>query len=57
MFMLDNRPIPAMEGVLSSLINLDSIISAASYLLARHSFQPDPNRTRKAAGHLLGCHR
>jgi len=57
MSMLDNRPIPAMEGVLSSLIDLDSVISAASHLLARYSFQPDPNRTRKAAGHLLGCHR
>jgi hypothetical protein len=57
MSMLDDGPIPAMEGVLSSIINPDSITGTASHLLARDSFQPDPNRARKAAGHLLGCHR
>jgi hypothetical protein len=57
MSMLDDGPIPAMEGVLSSIIDPDSITGTASHLLARDSFQPDPNRARKAAGHLLGCHR
>jgi hypothetical protein len=53
----DDGPIPAMESVLSSVINPDSIAGAASHLLARDSFQPDPDRARKATGHLLGCHR
>ena len=57
MFMLDDGPIPAMEGVLSPVINPDSITRTASYLLARDTFQPDLNRARKATGHLLGCHR
>jgi hypothetical protein len=57
MSVLDDGPIPAMEGVLSPVINPDSITSTASYLLARDPFQPDPNRARKATGDLLGCHR
>ena len=57
MSMLDDGLIPAMESVLSSAFNPDSITGAASYLLARDPFQPDPNRARKATGHLLGCHR
>ena len=57
MFMLDDGPIPTMEGILSSIIDTDSITGTASYLLARDSFQLDPNRARKATGHLLGCHR
>ena len=57
MFMLDDGPIPAMEGVLSSVINPDSITGTASYLLARDTFQLDPNRARKATGYMLGCHR
>jgi hypothetical protein len=52
----DDRPIPAMEGVLSSVIDPDSIAGAAGHMLARHSFQLDPNRARKPTGHLLGCH-
>lgn len=57
MSVLDDGPIPAMEGVLSSVINPDPITGTASYLLARDTFQPDPDRARKATGHLLGCHR
>ncbi len=38
MSMPDDWPIPAMEGVLSSLINIDSITSTAGYMLARDSF-------------------
>jgi hypothetical protein len=53
----DDRPLQAMEGVLSSVIHLDSFTGAAGYLLARHPSQPDPNRVRKAARHLLGRHR
>ena len=53
----DDGPIPAMEGVLFSVINPDSITGTASHLLARDSFQPDPNRARKATRHLLGRHR
>ena len=52
----DDRPVPEMEGVLSSVINTDSFAGTTGYLLACHTFQPDPHRTRKAAGHLLGCH-
>ena len=53
----DDRPVPEMEGVLSSVINTDSFAGTTGYLLARHTFQPDPHRARKAAGHLLGCYR
>lgn len=57
MSVLDDGPIPAMEGVLSSAIDPDSITGTASYLLARDPFQPDRDRARKATGHLLGCDR
>jgi hypothetical protein len=53
----DDRPVPTMESVLSSVINFDSFTGATSHLLARHPSQPDPNRVRKAARHLLGRHR
>lgn len=53
----DDWPIPAMESVLPSVINLDSFTGATSHLLARHPSQPDPDRARKAACHLLGRHR
>ena len=53
----DDRPIPAMESVLSSVIHFDSFTGATSNLLARHPSQPDPNWARKAARHLLGRHR
>jgi hypothetical protein len=55
--MLNDGPIPEMEGLLSSVINADSITGTTSYLLAGDSFQPDPDRARKTTGHLLGCHR
>jgi hypothetical protein len=53
----DDRPVPEMESVLSSVINPDPFAGATGYLLARDTFQPDPHRARKAASHLLGCHR
>lgn len=53
----DDGPIPAMEGVLSSVIDPYSIAGAASHLLARDAFQPDPDRTREETGDLLGRHR
>lgn len=43
-----------MEGVLSSVIYLDSSTRAPSHLLARNAFQPDPDRARRASRDLLG---
>ena len=49
-------PIPAMEGVLPPIINLDSIIGPPGYLLARHPFEPHSDWTRTTTRHYLGRH-
>jgi hypothetical protein len=53
----DHRPVPAMEGLLPPIINLDSIIGATGYLLARNPSHPHPDWIRTTARHLLGRHR
>ncbi len=57
MSLLDHRPVPAMEGVLSPIIDLDSSTRAASHLLARDTLQPHSNRAPRASRDLLGRHR
>lgn len=46
-----------MEGVLSSIIHLDSSARAPSHLLARNALQLDPDRARRASRDLLGLNR
>lgn len=52
-----HRPVSAMEGVLSPIINLDSSTRAAGHLLARDALQPNADWPRRASRDLLGCHR
>lgn len=52
-----HRPVSAMEGVLSPIINLDPSTGATGHLLARDALQPDADWPRRASRDLLGRNR